>query len=276
MSPSDIWSDAAWTNSPVDNNSSILNPMESRFSRAPASLRPLLGRLRTDSHSDVASTASGTLSPATSPSIAGDDSLEHRTIERLVAAAREAIESGKIGTLEMPESPPVPRRLHVSNIPFDFRDPDLRQLCEPYGRTRDVQIIFNNRGSKGFGFVTFHEQKDADSAKRGLDGQIIRGRQLEVNHASLKPARWSRLFKEMLERLVEHDDKMPLSKVLIAYSDEELRDLVTPIVRYRRPPPPDPSVLLRNNGWMPEALSTGLISPIGFAELGERFGTFPF
>ncbi|GFY55198.1 RNA binding protein fox-1 homolog 1 [Trichonephila inaurata madagascariensis] len=41
-----------------------------------------------------------------------------------------------------------PKRLHVSNIPFRFRDPDLRQLFGQFGPILDVEIIFNERGSK--------------------------------------------------------------------------------------------------------------------------------
>ena len=53
------------------------------------------------------------------------------------------------------EKEQMPKRLHVSNIPFRFRDPDLRQMFGKYGSILDVEIIFNERGSKGFGFVTF-------------------------------------------------------------------------------------------------------------------------
>ncbi|XP_043469886.1 RNA binding protein fox-1 homolog 2 isoform X6 [Leptopilina heterotoma] len=41
-----------------------------------------------------------------------------------------------------------PKRLHVSNIPFRFRDPDLRAMFGQYGAILDVEIIFNERGSK--------------------------------------------------------------------------------------------------------------------------------
>ncbi|XP_023931864.1 RNA binding protein fox-1 homolog 3 isoform X8 [Lingula anatina] len=40
-----------------------------------------------------------------------------------------------------------PKRLHVSNIPFRFREADLRQLLG-FGPILDVEIIFNERGSK--------------------------------------------------------------------------------------------------------------------------------
>ncbi|XP_072159183.1 RNA binding protein fox-1 homolog 2 isoform X8 [Bemisia tabaci] len=41
-----------------------------------------------------------------------------------------------------------PKRLHVSNIPFRFREPDLRSMFGQYGPILDVEIIFNERGSK--------------------------------------------------------------------------------------------------------------------------------
>ncbi|KAG8556269.1 hypothetical protein GDO81_017999 [Engystomops pustulosus] len=46
------------------------------------------------------------------------------------------------------ETKPTPKRLHVSNIPFRFRDPDLRQMFGQFGKILDVEIIFNERGSK--------------------------------------------------------------------------------------------------------------------------------
>ena len=84
------------------------------------------------------------------------------------------------------------KRLHVSNIPFRFRDPDLRQmfgvrarlntskwlLClflKKFGTVNDVEIIFNERGSKGFGFVTFEDKAEAELAKQELNGSIIEG-----------------------------------------------------------------------------------------------------
>ncbi|KAM3914512.1 RNA binding protein fox-1 homolog 2 isoform 8-T8 [Leptodactylus fuscus] len=49
---------------------------------------------------------------------------------------------------ESSETKPTPKRLHVSNIPFRFRDPDLRQMFGQFGKILDVEIIFNERGSK--------------------------------------------------------------------------------------------------------------------------------
>ncbi|OXA55582.1 RNA binding protein fox-1 3 [Folsomia candida] len=61
-----------------------------------------------------------------------------------------------------------PKRLHVSNIPFRFRDPDLRAMFGPFGPILDVEIIFNERGSKGFGFVTFAAAADGQRLSFGV------------------------------------------------------------------------------------------------------------
>ena len=80
----------------------------------------------------------------------------------------------------------TPKRLHVSNIPFKFRDPDLRQMFGKFGAILDVEIIFNERGSKGFGFVTFASAGDADNARAELHGSVVDGRKIEVNNATAR------------------------------------------------------------------------------------------
>jgi len=80
----------------------------------------------------------------------------------------------------------TPKRLHVSNIPFRFRDPDLRQMFGKFGAILDVEIIFNERGSKGFGFVTFCNSADAEGARAELHGSIVEGRKVEVNNATAR------------------------------------------------------------------------------------------
>ncbi|CAG5118495.1 unnamed protein product, partial [Candidula unifasciata] len=79
-----------------------------------------------------------------------------------------------------------PKRLHISNIPFRFREADLRQLLGQCGTILDVEIIFNERGSKGFGFVTFANSSDADRAREKLNGTVVEGRKIEVNNATAR------------------------------------------------------------------------------------------
>ena len=78
------------------------------------------------------------------------------------------------------------KRLHVSNIPFRFREPDLRTMFEKFGKVNEVEIIFNERGSKGFGFVSFANKTDAEAAKKALHQTKVDGRVIEVNDATAR------------------------------------------------------------------------------------------
>ena len=78
-----------------------------------------------------------------------------------------------------------PKRIHVSNIPFRFKKVDLFNLFRKFGPIEDIEIIYNNRGSKGFGFLTFESDTAADNAKN-YDGVVIEGREIGVKDANLK------------------------------------------------------------------------------------------
>ncbi|GAA6106280.1 RNA binding protein fox-1 homolog 3 isoform X1, partial [Tachysurus ichikawai] len=59
------------------------------------------------------------------------------------------------------------------------RKAPLIHLPQQFGKILDVEIIFNERGSKGFGFVTFETSTDADRAREKLNGTIVEGRKIE-------------------------------------------------------------------------------------------------
>ena len=66
-----------------------------------------------------------------------------------VDSSNESTQSSAALSATTPATPvSVPKRLHVSNIPFRFRDPDLRAMFGQFGDILDVEIIFNERGSK--------------------------------------------------------------------------------------------------------------------------------
>ncbi|GIY88273.1 RNA binding protein fox-1 homolog 1 [Caerostris extrusa] len=63
---------------------------------------------------------------------------------------------------------------------------DATKVSQPkrlhqYGPILDVEIIFNERGSKGFGFVTFANSVDAERAREQLNGTVVEGRKIEVH-----------------------------------------------------------------------------------------------
>ncbi|VDM74562.1 unnamed protein product [Strongylus vulgaris] len=118
----------------------------------------------------------------------------------------------------------APKRLHVSNIPFRFRDPDLRMMFERFGPVMDVEIIFNERGSKlyisfefyvnlieGFGFVTMEKAADAEKARQELHGSMVEGRKVEVNCAT------ARIHSKKVKALP--DSALNLNEVMLTVLD---------------------------------------------------------
>lgn len=62
---------------------------------------------------------------------------------------------------------------------------DLRELFAQYGAVEEAIIIMDratNR-SKGFGFVTFPDDSEAEAAITALNGTDIGGREIVVNEA---------------------------------------------------------------------------------------------
>ena len=75
-------------------------------------------------------------------------------------------------------------RLHVSNLPFIFRETHLATLFSSYGTVTDAEVVTNEKGSKGFGFVSLGSPEEAASAQRALQGAVVEGRRIEVNRAT--------------------------------------------------------------------------------------------
>ena len=77
------------------------------------------------------------------------------------------------------------KKLFVGNIAWSASDDDLKALFAEHGEVEEAIIIkdkFSGR-SKGFGFVTFTNDEEADKAISALDGFDFNGRNIAVNEA---------------------------------------------------------------------------------------------
>jgi RNA recognition motif-containing protein len=77
------------------------------------------------------------------------------------------------------------KKLYVGNLPFTVDDDSLRAKFSAFGEVTSAQVIIDrirNR-SKGFGFVEFANDADADAAINGLNGREFDGREITVNEA---------------------------------------------------------------------------------------------
>ncbi|KAE9418390.1 hypothetical protein Angca_004141, partial [Angiostrongylus cantonensis] len=71
-------------------------------------------------------------------------------------------------------------RVYVSNIPFNFRSRDLIGMFSPFGKVSNAEIVMNERGSKGFGFVTLDSKQSSEAARSALNGTVVNGRVIEA------------------------------------------------------------------------------------------------
>ena len=77
------------------------------------------------------------------------------------------------------------KKLFVGNIDWNSSEDDLQSMFSPYGEIEEVVIIkdkYTNR-SKGFGFITFSDESDADKAVAELNGYKLNNREIVVNEA---------------------------------------------------------------------------------------------
>jgi RNA recognition motif-containing protein len=80
------------------------------------------------------------------------------------------------------------KKLYVGNLPFSVGYEKLKELFSSFGEVEEAVVIsdkFNGR-SKGFGFVTFVNDADADKAIAEMNEKDIEGRPLKVNEARPK------------------------------------------------------------------------------------------
>lgn len=76
-------------------------------------------------------------------------------------------------------------QLFVGSLPFRMSDDELKELFAEFGEVSSAKII-NDREtgrSRGFGFVEFESETEAQAAIKGMNGKDIDGRALTVNVA---------------------------------------------------------------------------------------------
>ncbi|VDL57010.1 unnamed protein product [Hymenolepis diminuta] len=75
--------------------------------------------------------------------------------------------------------------LKVDNLAYRTTVDDLRKIFSRYGDVGDVYIPRNpySMDSRGFAFVRYYNERDAEDAIRGMDGRKIDGREIRVQRA---------------------------------------------------------------------------------------------
>jgi cold-inducible RNA-binding protein len=76
-------------------------------------------------------------------------------------------------------------RLYVGNLSYSTTESDLRELFAAYGAVDSVAVVTDRDSgrSKGFGFVEFGNDAEAQAAISALNGKDVGGRALTVSPA---------------------------------------------------------------------------------------------
>jgi RNA recognition motif-containing protein len=80
-------------------------------------------------------------------------------------------------------------KLFVAGLPFDVDDQELREMFEAYGTVDSAKVITDRETgkSRGFGFVEFPTDAEAEAAIKALNGGSLEGRELTVKVAEDRP-----------------------------------------------------------------------------------------
>lgn len=82
------------------------------------------------------------------------------------------------------------KKLFVGNLSYTMTDADLMQIFSAYGKVISANVVIDkfNQRSKGFGFVEFETEAEAQAAL-ALDGTDQGGRNIAVKEALPRPER---------------------------------------------------------------------------------------
>ena len=83
------------------------------------------------------------------------------------------------------------KRIYVGNLPWSITKVRFEELFSPFGEMEEALVIANKYTgrSRGFGFVTYKNDADADKAMKGMNEKEVDGRRLVVKLA--RPSRES-------------------------------------------------------------------------------------
>lgn len=77
------------------------------------------------------------------------------------------------------------KKLFIGSLPWAINSDSIKDLFAQYGEIVDAVVISDSATgrSKGFGFVTFANEADAEKAQSEMDGKDVEGRNIVVNFA---------------------------------------------------------------------------------------------
>lgn len=71
------------------------------------------------------------------------------------------------------------KKLYVGNLDYNLKNEELEELFKEYGTVKNCFVV----AGKGFGFVEFETEEEAEKAKEALNESLFQERALTINYA---------------------------------------------------------------------------------------------
>lgn len=81
------------------------------------------------------------------------------------------------------------KKLFVGGLAWATTDQGLRSAFEAFGTVVEAKVVTDRETgrSRGFGFVSYEEDGATDAAIDEMNGVLLDGRSIKVDHATQKP-----------------------------------------------------------------------------------------
>ena len=88
------------------------------------------------------------------------------------------------------------KKLYVGNLSYKVTEDDLKDLFKEFETVTEVNVITDRATgrSRGFGFVEFSSNNDADKAIKSLNGKTLQDREITVKEARPRKSREFRRY----------------------------------------------------------------------------------
>jgi RNA recognition motif-containing protein len=102
------------------------------------------------------------------------------------------------------------KRIYVGNLPWSVTRVVLENLFSGFGEIEDALVIADRQTgrSRGFGFVTFKEDKSAEKAIKDMHDKGVEGRNLVVKEATPLGERVPKEQQETKEEIFEEKQEL--------------------------------------------------------------------
>jgi len=93
-------------------------------------------------------------------------------------------------------------KVYIGNLSFKTREDDIEHEFSRHGRVIDIYLPMDRDTGRprGFGFLTFEDDRSAKKAVRDMDGRQLDGRELRVEIARAKPTQSKNSYGDYADR----------------------------------------------------------------------------